>query len=161
MALIERTFAYTIVPLLCYHKPEAMKRLHVMEEPFGFGYFTFFYGPRMAPPSLNDINFQITNLREMGFLFEGLKRQGPRDMLIQPNELTRHLVPSVVAGLKCEEEVVEKVARDPRYDPQEVKTFDLVILREPFLIYIYGMCSSFGVILFEIGIRSLKLSPMI
>lgn len=155
VALIERAFAYTFVPLLCYHKPEAMKRLHVMEKPFGFGYFTFFYGPSMAPPSVNDMNFHITNLREMGFLFEGLKRQGLRDMLIQPNQLTRLLVPSVVAGMKCEEEVIEKVARDPRYDPQEVKTFDLIILREPFFIFIYGICSSFGLIFFEIGIWSL------
>lgn len=161
VALIERAFTYTFVPLLCYCRPEDMKRLHVMEEPFGFGYFTFFYGPAMAPPSVSDMNFHITNLREMGFLFEGLKHQGTRDMLIEPDAFTRSLVPSVIAGLKCEDEVVEKVARDPRYDPQQVKTFDLVILREPFLIFIYGMCTSFGVILYEIGIRSLELSLVI
>lgn len=41
--------------------------------------------------------------------------------------------------MKCGQEVVEKVTRDPRYDLQIVRTFDIAIFKEFFQIYVLGV----------------------
>lgn len=91
-----------------------MNRLHASENKFDGGYYAFFC-PSMRMEPVSDMNFHSTNSREMGFLFDGLLRQGPRDMALKQSEL----VPSVIEGMNCEQEVVEKVSRDPGCDPQE------------------------------------------
>lgn len=92
---IQTCFSFDFVPLLCYHKPEIMKRLHVSGSSFCGGYFTFFYGPSMLPGSVSDMNFHLTNLSKMGFVFVGLSKQG----LIGISTTRSELVPSVINGI--------------------------------------------------------------
>lgn len=137
-AMIDRKASFFAVPMLCYHKPELAKKMHVSANSFGGGYNTFFYGPAMNIGSVRDMNFHLTNLAEMGFLYEGFGRQIRGETTLIKSDL----VPSVISGLRCEDEVVEKVGRDPRYDPQDALIFDLEVMKEVFLILVQGLILS-------------------
>ena len=138
-AFIERVFSFGFIPILCYHKPEIMKSLHTSRQTFGGGYFTFFYGPHMAPPAVNDLYFHQTNLIEMGFFLKGIL-QNLKLEIYEKSEV----FPDPIKGMICENEIIERVGNDPRYSPpEELHAFDLKVLSQVFSLYIIGMVSSF------------------
>ena len=51
------------------------------------------------------MNFHLKNLREMGFLFYGLLSQAKDAIAMKRSEI----VPSIIEGMKCEQESVEKI----------------------------------------------------
>lgn len=152
-ALIEKKVSFATLPLFCYHRPEMANKFHVSEETFGGGYQMFFFGPSMSVGSVKDMSFHIYNLAEMGFLMKGFHEHGQRPMVMTQSDI----VPSVIAGMKCEDEVVEKVGRDPRYDPQEAVIFDLKVMKEVFLILVQGLILSSFAIIVEKGSSMLVL----
>ena len=107
-------------------------------ESFGGGYYTFFYGTHLAEGSVNDLNFHLTNLIEMGFFVKGILAHSlSADVYIR-----NMFVDKPREGFICEQEVTEMVANDPRYDPQIVADFNLNTLFQVFVILKIGIVIS-------------------
>ena len=96
------------------------------------------------------MSFNLRNMIEMGFFVKGVIRRAIQSAEFYiKNELVEH----PREGFICEQEVVEMVANDPRYDPQEVDDFDLDKLFQVFIILAVGLSMSALAVLLENGLH--------